>query len=139
LPNDDIISITIDVNNNKWIGTFGGGLAVFREGGILEVKDRINTTSSEFTLRQNYPNPFKPSTKIRFEIRDLGFVTLKVFDVLGREVATLINEVKQPGSYDVEWNAGGMPSGVYFYRLVASPSTNSGRHYVEMKKMLLLR
>jgi hypothetical protein len=131
LPSNNVQSIVIDGSGNKWIGT-GYGLAVFHEGGIVGVKERINAIPSQFAIRQNYPNPFNPSTKIRCEIRDLGFITLKVFDVLGREVATLINDVKQPGSYDVEWNAQGVPSGVYFYRIQTL-------EFIQTKKMILIR
>jgi len=85
-----------------------------------------------FSLSQNYPNPFNPSTQIRFEIPVSGFVSLKVFDLLGRQVATLVNEQREAGSYSLQWNGAKMPSGVYFYRLEASAFT-------ETKKLILLR
>ncbi len=85
-----------------------------------------------YTLNQNYPNPFNPATHLRFEIPVSGFVSLKVFDVLGREVATLVNEKKSPGAYDIEWNAGNVSSGVYFYRLSAGS-------FLATKKMILMR
>ncbi len=81
---------------------------------------------------QNYPNPFNPSTLISFTLPEQGDVELKIFDVLGNEVATLVNESKPAGSYEVEWNASNLPSGVYIYNLRAG--TN-----VQMKKMLLLK
>ncbi len=95
------------------------------------------TAPAEFILFQNYPNPFNPATKIKFEIpgkarNDISLITLKVFDVLGREVATLVNEYKEAGKHSVEFNATGLPSGVYFYRL------NAGS-FSETKKMILLR
>ncbi len=68
---------------------------------------------------QNYPNPFNPSTTIRFEVPRSGFVSLKVYNLLGQEVAVLVNEVKQAGGYEVVWEAAGLPSGVYFYRMRA--------------------
>lgn len=77
----------------------------------------INNHPVEIKLDQNYPNPFNPSTNFGFRIVDFGFVTLKIFDLLGREVATLVNETKQPGEYKVKWNAEGVSSGVYLYRL----------------------
>jgi len=86
----------------------------------------------EFLLSQNYPNPFNPSTKIRFTISDFGFTILRVYDVLGNEVATLVNEEKSAGTYEVKWNASGLPSGIYFYQL----QTNG---FLETKKMLLLK
>jgi spore coat protein CotH len=85
-----------------------------------------------FNLSQNYPNPFNPITNIRFTVAKYQFVTLRVYDILAREVATLVNEMKQPGEYTVHWNAKRMPSGVYFYRLNAS-------NYNGTKKLLLLR
>ncbi len=85
-----------------------------------------------FALNQNYPNPFNPETVLSFEIGDLGFVKLKIYDVLGQEVATLVNEVRPAGAYTVKWNGSSTPSGVYFYRLQAGTFT-------ETKKLVLLR
>ncbi|HLP15221.1 MAG TPA: S8 family serine peptidase [Bacteroidota bacterium] len=85
-----------------------------------------------FSLSQNYPNPFNPSTQIRFSVAETRQVTLTVFDVLGRTVATPVNEVKQPGEYTVNWNAEGRASGVYFYRLEAGA-------FRSLKSMTLIR
>src|SRR3989339_282803 len=91
-----------------------------------------------FTLEQNYPNPFNPSTTIRYAIPLLGgderggFITMKVYDVLGNEVATLVNEEKPAGSYEVNFDAIGLPSGIYFYKLQAGS-------FVETKKMILIK
>ena len=70
-----------------------------------------------YRLFQNYPNPFNPVSTIKFDIRTSGNVSMKVFDVLGNEVVTLVNEVKNAGRHEVEFNAGNLPSGVYFYSL----------------------
>jgi hypothetical protein len=86
----------------------------------------------QFNLEQNYPNPFNPSTKIGFGVQGSGFVSLKVYNVLGREVATLVNEKKVAGEYSVNWNASSMSSGVYFYRLQVGS-------FAETKKLILLR
>jgi hypothetical protein len=86
----------------------------------------------EFSLSQNYPNPFNPSTSFEFRVPSCGLVSLKVFDALGREVGTLVNEVKAPGVYRLTWDAGTLPSGVYFYRMTAGSFT-------ETKKLMLLR
>jgi len=91
----------------------------------------------KFELFQNYPNPFNPTTIIKYEIpdqvrNDRSLVTLKVYDVLGNEIATLVNEEKEPGTYEVEFDASKLPSGIYFYRL------NAGS-FIETKKMILLR
>jgi len=83
-------------------------------------------------LRQNYPNPFNPSTVIRFTVPRSTFVSLKVFDVIGKEIATLEQRNIEQGNHSVTWNADGMPSGVYFYRFIAGG-------FVQTKKMLLLR
>jgi hypothetical protein len=97
-----------------------------------EVRLTPNESPSEFSLFQNYPNPFNPTTNFRFIIADPEFVTLKVIDVLGREVATLVNGEINEGTYTVQWNAAGFASGVYFYRFQA-------RNYSATKKLLLLR
>jgi len=89
-------------------------------------------TPAEFKLYQNYPNPFNPTTDIRFEMGDVGFVTLRVYDLLGREVATLVNEKLSPGIYTRQWDATAFPSGVYYYRL----STGND---VQTRKLVLLR
>jgi len=83
-------------------------------------------------LEQNYPNPFNPKTNIGFQIADFGFVSLKVYDILGNRITTLINEYLSAGEYEVEFNASQLPSGIYFYQL------NTGNH-LETKKMMLLK
>ena len=85
-----------------------------------------------FALLQNYPNPFNPTTNIEYRIADVELVTLTVTDILGREVAKLVNGVQQPGDYTATWDATGMPSGFYFYRIVTPTHT-------DVKKMLLLK
>jgi hypothetical protein len=87
---------------------------------------------TNYTLEQNYPNPFNPSTTIGYRIQERGFVSLKVFDVLGREVAALVNEMKQPGSHLVQWDASKIASGAYFYRIQAGD-------FVASRKLLLLK
>ncbi len=86
----------------------------------------------EFTLGQNYPNPFNPATRIDFTLPSAGFVSLKIYDVLGREIAVLVNEDRQPGTYTAEWSAAGAASGVYFYEL------HSG-NFLSARKMLLMK
>ncbi len=94
----------------------------------------------EFMLGQNYPNPFNPTTTISYQLPKQAHVTLKIFDVLGREVATLVNGVEEPGYKSVTWNASKLSSGVYFYRVVAN-AIHSGHaeSYTETKKLVLLR
>ncbi len=85
-----------------------------------------------FALYQNYPNPFNPTTEIRYQTSEVSRVTLKGFDMLGREVATLVDEVQDSGFKTVKFDAGGLASGVYFYRLVAGG-------FVETKKLIVVR
>jgi hypothetical protein len=85
-----------------------------------------------FALHQNYPNPFNPSTTIQFAIVNRQLTIVKVYDVLGREVATLVNEVKEPGTYTVQFSGSGLANGVYFYRLSAG-------QYVECRKMVVMK
>jgi len=108
-------------------------------GLIVNINELNIRLPDVFTLSQNYPNPFNPSTSIQYTISDLPtgqagmqFVSLKVYDILGNEVATLVNSEKPSGVYEVEWNAANLPSGVYFYQL----QTGS---FVQTKKMILLR
>jgi hypothetical protein len=100
-------------------------------GVVVGVEDE-QQLPTEFALEQNYPNPFNPSTKISWQSPVGSHHTLKIFDVLGNEVATLVDEYKSAGIYVVDFNAASLPSGVYFYQLKAS-------NYIETKKMLLLK
>ncbi|MEJ2507497.1 MAG: T9SS type A sorting domain-containing protein [Ignavibacteriaceae bacterium] len=93
---------------------------------------RINGLVTDFKLEQNYPNPFNPSTNIQFNIPNREFVLLKIYDVLGNEIMTLINEEKLAGGYNVEFDASNLPSGVYFYTLTAGS-------FNQTRKMLLLK
>jgi len=91
-----------------------------------------NTVPQNYSLSQNYPNPFNPVTKINFALPKQGFVTLKIYDVLGREVRTLVNEVKSAGQFSVDFNASEFSSGVYFYKL----ETNG---FSDIKRMMLIK
>jgi hypothetical protein len=106
---------------------------------IVSIEDKL-ITPEEFQLYQNYPNPFNPTTTIKYSIPAVGNehvrsstdVILKVYDILGREVATLVNEVQKPGSYEVQFDASSLTSGVYFYKL------QSGS-FIKSMKMILLK
>ena len=94
----------------------------------------------KFALFQNYPNPFNPTTIISWQSPVGSHQTLRVYDMLGNEVVTLVNEYRQAGSYEVDFNAYQLSSGIYFYKMqVDNPSAGSGRGFVEAKKMILLR
>jgi hypothetical protein len=100
---------------------------------ITSVKeDENNIKPNDFYLAQNYPNPFNPTTRIDFVIKENGLTSLKVYDLLGREVATLVNENLQAGTYYAEFNGSNLPSGIYFYQLQAG-------NFVQTRKMILLK
>jgi len=120
------------------------GFGIGRNGTIVKYIYRGPTNVVEeeegipdFYLLQNYPNPFNPTTNIIFRISELGLVTLKVYDVLGNEISTLVNEEKSEGSYTVTFDASGLPSGVYFYTLKVGNSKE--QPFVTSKKMLILK
>ncbi len=87
---------------------------------------------SEFRLRQNYPNPFNPVTVVLFDLPQSSFAKLIVYDILGREVATLVNKELKAGTHSAAWNASGYPSGIYFYRLET-------KNFTDVKKMVLIK
>jgi hypothetical protein len=118
----------ISSNQGTWAGLWEGELWGYAPNSVgIE-----GTIPDGFTLEQNYPNPFNPSTKIRFTISDSRYSILKVYDLLGNEVATLVNEEKPPGTYEAEFNAENLSSGIYFYQLTAGA-------FSEKKKMILLK
>ena len=139
---DTIYSVANSVNgdgipfNDQW--NFGANFPVSVIDIPVTVEDEI--LPSQFQLSQNYPNPFNPLTTIRFTISESDLVTLKVYDILGNEVTTLVNEEKSAGVYEVEFDGNGLTSGIYFYRLQAGdPSTGSGQSFIDVKKMILLK
>jgi ligand-binding sensor domain-containing protein len=160
LPSDQVRCISIDKYGNKWIGTvnidFSGGLAVYNEGGVItDVQKQVvgKTIPEYYSLNQNYPNPFNPSTKIKYSIpasvmlnsfqhinneipdqarNDNIKVQLKIYDVLGSKVATIVSKEQPSGNYEVDFDGSDLTSGIYFYRLHAGV-------FVETKKMILLK
>jgi photosystem II stability/assembly factor-like uncharacterized protein len=118
-------------SGHLWTAGYDGRISKRTAPTGIEEHGGTNTPQA-FRLHQNYPNPFNPTTTIRYELATAGKVSLKVFDVLGREVATLVNEERSPGSYSARWDAANIGSGTYFYRL-----ESNGRR--EIKKMLLVR
>jgi hypothetical protein len=95
------------------------------------IQPQASDHPKRFALNQNYPNPFNPSTRIEFELKETGLVTLKVYNLVGREVATLVNSVKNAGTYSVRFDAGRLSSGCYFYVL------HAGQQLV--KKMIVIK
>ncbi len=118
----------IDIGDN----TSSTQSVIIEYGQNILDKMKIDGMVSNYALDQNYPNPFNPSTKIYYSIKEEGLVTLKVYDVLGKVVTTLVNENKAEGNYEVDFNASELPSGMYIYSLQAGD-------FLESRKMLLMK
>jgi len=124
----------IDIATNTVVATIGGvqspeGIAI-TIGPVGITDERAIPTA--YALSQNFPNPFNPKTIIKYDISEFSFVTLKIYDVLGNEITTLVNKEISAGSYEVEFNATTLPSSIYFYQLQAGS-------FVETKKMVLMK
>jgi hypothetical protein len=113
-----------DDANNFYKSSFGGT--------PIGITQTSNEVPVRFSLEQNYPNPFNPMTKLKFQMSKSGFTSLVIFDVTGKEIATLVNEEMNPGTYEVSWDASNFPSGVYFYKLKTADFTQT-------RKMILLK
>lgn len=124
--NDRLVFDNMNLQSVNGTISFGTSLMLAKE------ESEENEIVNEFVLRQNYPNPFNPSTKISWQIPVSSWQTLKIYDVLGKEVVTLVDEYKAAGRYEVEWNASELPSGVYFYQLQAG-------EFVQTKKLTLTK
>ena len=110
------------------VGTYVQGGIPYKIGG-----EEVNESKpTDYSLSQNFPNPFNPTTTINYAIKTAGLVNLKVYDMLGTEVASLVNESQEAGSYSVDFNASGLPSGIYFYTLTSGS-------YMDTKKLILLK
>ena len=140
---DTLVKVMNDSNNQVFSFTFGKQPTnlTFDPNNDIVLKQatttlgvmQTGTFADKFSLAQNYPNPFNPQTTFRFQIANFGLVTLKIYDVLGKEVATLIeNERMESGKYEIPFDASGLPSGMYFYRLTAGSFSGT-------KKLILMR
>jgi len=127
-----IYSIYFIDKDMGWASGSYGLILSTQNGGITFAREKNFDHPNNYTLSQNYPNPFNPSTSIHYQFPELSFVTLKVYDVLGREVTILVNEEKPAGIYEVEFDGVNLPSGIYLYRLYAG-------NFIETKKMVLLK
>ncbi len=127
-----IPSIDVDLSaiNNNWPSFYIPGLITKLED-IVDVEEEF-TLPEEIALTQNYPNPFNPSTTIKFSFPSSGYATLKIYNAIGEEVTVLLDKELNIGTYELEWNAAGLPSGMYFYQLKTEG-------FVETKKMILLK
>jgi len=136
------VGVTDGVLNNWWhyAVDFEGAVELAKQLSIVRVdNDLSNSSPFVATLEQNYPNPFNLTTNIEFRIAQTGFVSLKIYDVLGREVATLVNGNLNPGKHTVTWNVTNVSSGVYLYRLSASSGAGGAGNFSETKKLVILK
>jgi glucose/arabinose dehydrogenase len=140
--NHSISTFGIDQNDELYFVNYSTGRLYKFRGTTTKVG--LNTIPDSYKLFQNYPNPFNPSTNFSFEIPREGNVSLKIYDTLGTEIATLLNEHKQAGYYNLEFNAftsseKSLPSGIYFYSLIVNNSSGLKNDFVETKKFVLLK
>ncbi|MCX6121820.1 MAG: T9SS type A sorting domain-containing protein [Ignavibacteriales bacterium] len=118
----------IDLSNNE--SAYSDTVAV--QTTIAGVSRDQSTIPTSYALNQNFPNPFNPSTTIKFDLPKTGFTTLKIYNMLGQEIATLVNDVKLTGRYTVQWNGSNMTSGLYFYKLISG-------EFIQVKKMQFIK
>lgn len=102
------------------------------EGFVTDIQEEQNLLPTEYFLTQNYPNPFNPATKIQYGVKERNNIKIAIFNTIGEELRILINELKEPGTYEITFDASSLSSGIYFYRLQAG-------NFVETKKMILMR
>jgi len=131
-PLEFLNSIFSSDSNTFWVAGGNSLLLKNSNSGITNIQGFQSSSPDNFYLSQNYPNPFNPSTKITYSVASLSNVILKVYDILGREVLTLVNEEKPAGRYEVSFNASSLASGVYFYQIKAGS-------FVQTKKLMLLK
>ena len=118
--------------NTGWVIGELGLILKTTNGGVTFINEDLDQIPNGFSLNQNYPNPFNPNTKISFSIPATNLVCIKVYDLNGELVETLLNEEKSAGTYSIYWNAAAKSSGVYFYKIQAG-------NFTETKKMILLK
>jgi len=129
---DPLTDVEFIDSNTGWVCGLNGRILKTTNGGVTWIQPISNEIPKSFSLEQNYPNPFNPVTKIRFNIKDLSDSKLTVYDILGKEAVTLVNEKLKPGIYETEFDGTGYPSGEYFYRLTTD-------NFTETKKMVLIK
>ncbi|OGU75819.1 MAG: hypothetical protein A2V93_02475 [Ignavibacteria bacterium RBG_16_34_14] len=138
-PNPPISALTMREYSDAFAELYAGlfkdttwGAEIYKLGVTVDVEETIDQIPSDYKLEQNYPNPFNPSTTIQFAIPKESFTKLEVFNSLGEKVAALVSETLSAGTYEYEWNAEGLPSGIYLYRLQTP-------NYSESRKMILIK
>jgi hypothetical protein len=121
-----------DADYGTAVGEYGTILHTKNGGATFVEEEQIDEVPKTYSLSNNFPNPFNPSTKIRYSVSRSTLVQIKVYDILGNEIETLVNEEKPAGIYELNWNAVALPSGVYFYRIIAGS-------FIQTRKMILLK
>jgi photosystem II stability/assembly factor-like uncharacterized protein len=130
--NNDLRAVYFTSAQKGCVVGYNGTILTTTTAGVVTRVSREEITPRVFALSQNYPNPFNPTTTIEFSLSQPDFVLLKVFDLLGKEIAVLVSQALPAGKYGTQWNANNVASGIYFYRLQAGL-------FVETKKLILLR
>lgn len=130
---DAATALAVDSQNNVYVtGGSIGDYATVKYSQLIGIIQISNEIPNVYKLGQNYPNPFNPMTNVKFQMPNEAFVKLIVFDVLGREIETLVNEELKPGTYEITFDGSNLPSGLYFYKLTAG-------NYNDTKKMILIK
>jgi hypothetical protein len=136
--------LPIGTNKIKFTGMSAFGDGVYLDstcvGHFVGINNTGNLTPGEFSLSQNYPNPFNPKTIIKFQLPVSNYVKLIIYDILGKEVTVLVNEKKNAGTYEIQFDGTNYPSGVYFYKLMVTDSEKSSELiFSNTKKIILLK
>jgi hypothetical protein len=132
MPLPDLRAISFVDERHGFVVGDSGTILYTSNGGLTGIARPGPTAPTAFVLEQNYPNPFNPTTTIQYRLAEVCRVTLALYDVLGREVRVLVKAIESPGSHSVKIDAGDLPSGVYFYRLLAGT-------FAQTKKIVLAR
>jgi len=136
------LSVTVDASNNYSVTD---GSVIVTPDGVTSVDDgSTRLLPAKYQLEQNYPNPFNPTTEIRFDLPQTSNVSLKIYNLIGQEVAILTNTVFNAGSYQIQWNGvddhgSAVGSGIYFVKLVASSTDGTSEAFSQVRKMILLK
>ncbi|MBI5216800.1 MAG: T9SS type A sorting domain-containing protein [Ignavibacteriae bacterium] len=140
-PKEKNISAWLLVDGKEFSLSVKGSVTISKPETPVKIKFASSNDNipKAFALEQNHPNPFNPSTVIRYQLPVDSRVTLKIFNVLGQEIETLVDEIQDAGYISKEWNASGVASGVYFYKIEATSISDNAKSYRHMRKMLLLR
>jgi hypothetical protein len=125
---DSVHIVIIDDQTNR----IGKLASMSVDNFITDIESFTSHTTAKFVLKQNYPNPFNPVTKINYSVPKMSFIKINVYDILGNEITTLVNEEKSAGDYAVEFNGSNLSSGIYFYRMQTGT-------FIDIKKFILMK